>query len=97
MPPTPDGDGPTASRVPMWRLGEPYRSPVEKPFQIVGQRGSRGIALAWLFRQAFQANRLQVARQARPNFTQPGRLFADDLAQVSRSLLPENGGRPVSI
>ena len=72
------------------------RPAFEEPLQVVGQGRGRRIAAIRLLRQAFQADRLEIARDARPQATRATGSSATTCRNVSRLVLPRNGGRPAS-
>ena len=60
------------------RIGRPSRTA-----QVSSQLAGCLVALFWIFRQALEDDRLQVARQTRAELSGPGRLIADDLPDHS--------------
>ncbi len=59
------------------------RPALQNGAQVSSQLAGCLVALFWIFRQALEDDRLQVARQTRAELSGPGRLIADDLPDHS--------------
>ena len=82
--------GPPPGPLRRRRPPRPDRPPLQEPPQVVAQVGRRAITPRRLLAQALQADRLQVARQARPQRPGRDRLGFEDQAEgLGLGLAPE--------
>ena len=73
------------------------RLPLLKSLEILGQSQRGGITTTRVLFQAFQADRLQIARKITLELPGESGSWLETCSSVESGVVPLNGGRPVSI